>query len=452
LRRVNRLPQKFTESLRGKLGAEIASFAESLELPPPVSIRSNPAKAPPSLLSDAVGWCQYGRYLPIRPVFTLDPLFHGGAYYVQEASSMFLEQAFQQTVDPGQPLNVLDLCAAPGGKSTHILSLINRESLLVSNDVIRSRASILSENIQKWGYPNAIVSNNDPADFGKLTGFFDVMVVDAPCSGEGLFRKEPEAIEEWSPENVQLCASRQKRIIADVWDALRENGIFVYCTCTYNRDENEENLKWLQNNHAVEFVRLKIDPAWGVEEVKEGKMTGYRFFPHRAKGEGFFLAIIRKLAAVQSLRIKPKRAIAEPLKKVRERLNEWIIDSKSATFFQFNDLVFYAPSSKTREVEFLTQFLKVMYAGTNLASVKHEKLIPDHALALSVDLNQGAFPVVALNLDDALKYLRRENIQLTGTPPGFTLLTYEKLPIGWVNVLSNRVNNMYPSEWRIRMK
>jgi 16S rRNA C967 or C1407 C5-methylase (RsmB/RsmF family)/NOL1/NOP2/fmu family ribosome biogenesis protein len=446
------LPEKFEESIRRQLGSEFPPFLASLHETPPVSVRRHPLKMGEGQDSQRVPWSRSGHYLSSRPVFTLDPILHAGGYYVQEASSMFLEQALLQTVDLSQPLNVLDLCAAPGGKSTHILSLINRESLLVSNEVIRSRSSILSENIQKWGYPNAIVSNNDPADFGKLTGFFDVMVVDAPCSGEGLFRKEPEAMDEWSAENIQLCASRQKRIVADVWAALRENGIFIYCTCTYNRYENEENLKWLQANHAVEFMRLSIDPAWGVEEVTEGSVTGYRFFPHRTHGEGFFLAVIRKLEPTEPLRIKPKRALAEPLKKVRERLNEWIVDSQPATFFQFNDLVFYAPSAKKREVEFLTQFLKVMYAGTNLASVKHEKLVPDHALALSVDMNKDAFPVVNVLLDEALKYLRKETLQIDGAPPGFTLLTYEKLPIGWVNVLANRVNNMYPSEWRVRMK
>src|SRR5690349_17313185 len=301
---MTRLPEEFEQSMRHQLGSEFPSFLASLEEAPPVSVRSNPLKEVEGVGVMRVPWSQYGHYLASRPVFTLDPAFHAGGYYVQEASSMFLEQALTQAVDLRQSLNVLDLCAAPGGKSTHILSLVNRDSLLVSNEVIRSRASVLSENIQKWGYPNSIVSNNDPADFGKLTGFFDVIVVDAPCSGEGLFRKEPEAMEEWSPDNVQLCASRQKRIVADVWPALREEGIFIYCTCTYNRHENEENLRWLQENHAVEFLKLNIDPAWGVEEVRDGKMTGYRFFPHRAKGEGFFLAVVRKIETVEPLRIK----------------------------------------------------------------------------------------------------------------------------------------------------
>ncbi|MEX2233333.1 MAG: RsmB/NOP family class I SAM-dependent RNA methyltransferase, partial [Cyclobacteriaceae bacterium] len=261
------LPVKFEESIHRKLGGALPGFLKSLQEPPPVSIRIHPVKSQHQIADERVPWSKYGEYLPTRPQFTLDPLFHAGSYYVQEASSMFLEQALKQSVNLDQSLNVLDLCAAPGGKSTHLLSLLNRDSLLVSNEAIRSRASILSENIQKWGYPNTIVTNNDPADFRKLKGFFDVIVIDAPCSGEGLFRKNPDAMDEWSPENVQLCAGRQKRILSDAWDSLRENGVLIYCTCTYNESENEDNLRWLQENYSVEFLKLSTDPSWGVDEV-----------------------------------------------------------------------------------------------------------------------------------------------------------------------------------------
>ena len=445
------LPPKFDEFIRPQLGNEYPQFLASLQQAPPVSIRKHPIKNVRLEHHQPVPWTDYGQYLELRPVFTLDPLFHGGSYYVQEASSMFLEQALRQSVDLKEPLNVLDLCAAPGGKSTHILSLINRDSLLVSNETIRSRAAILSENVQKWGYPNSIVTNNDPADFKKLSGFFDVIVVDAPCSGEGLFRKEPEAMNEWSPEKVQLCAARQKRIVADVWDALRQNGTFIYCTCTYNSLENEDNLRWLAANHEVESVKLSIDPAWGMEEVDANGLLGYRFFPHKVNGEGFFLAAMKKRDAVGIARIKPKKAVAQPLARVRERLTSWILDHREATFFQFNDLIFYAPSAKAREIEFLLQYLKIMYAGTNVATLKHDKLIPDHAVAMSVEVDKENFPCCEVSEEDALKYLRREVPLLRDATPGFTLLTYKQLPIGWVNVLPNRVNNMYPPGWKIRM-
>jgi 16S rRNA C967 or C1407 C5-methylase (RsmB/RsmF family)/NOL1/NOP2/fmu family ribosome biogenesis protein len=445
------LPENFTASMHEKLGQQYKVFLESLEQPAPVSIRIHPKKFTESGFFEAVPWSDFGRYLPSRPVFTLDPLFHAGSYYVQEASSMFLEQVVKQSVDLTKSMSVLDLCAAPGGKSTHLLNLLNRESLLVTNDAIRSRASILSENIQKWGYPNAVVTNNDPADFNRLKGFFDVVVVDAPCSGEGLFRKDAQAIDEWSPENVLLCSARQKRIIADVWDAVKENGIFIYCTCTYNTLENEENLKWLQQHNNTEFLKVNVQPEWGIEEVHENNMFAYRFFPHQTRGEGFFIAVVRKTGSTEQLRLKGKRNLTPPLKKTQEKLRDWISVSGAENFFQFNDLLFYTPSSKAQEIEFLLQHLKIMYAGTNLATLKHEKLIPNHALALSVELRKENFLTADLTEAEAIKYLRRDAIYLEAAPVGFTLITYKNVPLGWANVLSNRVNNMYPSDWRIRM-
>lgn len=445
------LPESFQESLRLQLGDDLPLFVASLHDRPPVSIRTHPFKNNGTHRFEPVPWSAFGRYLPARPSFTLDPLFHAGSYYVQEPSSMFLEQALRQTVDLDQPLNVLDLCAAPGGKSTHILSLINRQSLLVSNEVIRSRALILSENIQKWGYPNALITNNDPADFRELPGFFDVMVIDAPCSGEGLFRKDEDAMDEWSPHAVQLCSARQKRILAEAWGALKENGILIYCTCTYNGFENEENLRWLSENYGGEFLPLNTDPTWGVHEVRERGVTGYRFFPHRARGEGFFLSVFRKTASSETLRMKGKGAVARPSKKIQNRLEHWINNFAAATCFQFNDLLFYTPAFREKEVDYLLQRLKIVYAGTNLAAVKHEKLIPAHALALSVEINRNSFPKVQLDEPDALRYLRREAFPLPGNP-GFTLVTFNDLPLGWVNILPGRVNNLYPSEWRIRLE
>lgn len=446
------LPEKFEENIQRQLGAEFPAFLASLREPPPVSIRFNALKYPAAARHQPVPWSAFGTYLDTRPMFTLDPLFHAGCYYVQEASSMFLEQALKQSAGLHKPLNVLDLCAAPGGKSTHLLSMLHRDSLLVSNEAIRSRASILSENIQKWGFPNALVTNNDPADFQRLKGFFDVMVVDAPCSGEGLFRKDPHAMDEWSPENVKLCASRQKRIVADAWDALREDGILIYCTCTYNESEDEENLKWLREEQDVAFVKLSIAPAWKVQEIEQDGVIAYRFFPHKTKGEGFFISVMRKTEVTKPLLIKNKNSLATPGKKIQERLRDWIAPTGGVSMFQFQDLIFHIPELKARESEFLLQHLKIVYAGTNLARQKHDKLIPEHALALSVELNRDSFPAADVSEVDAIRYLRKDVIQLEDKPAGFTLLTYNGVAVGWVNVLPNRVNNMYPSEWRVRME
>src|SRR5579859_2899526 len=245
------LPTPFAGRMQKQLKLGWEKFLSAHHHPAPTSIRINSHKSN-SKNHERIPWTDFGYYLEQRPSFTLDPVFHGGAYYVQEASSMFLEQAVKQTVDLSQALQVLDLCAAPGGKSTHLLSLLNDQSLLVSNETIRSRATVLAENMQKWGHDNVVVTNNDPDDFRPLEGFFDLIVVDAPCSGEGLFRKDASAASEWSEEQVDLCALRQRRILNQVWPSLKANGILVYCTCTYNEKENEENLIWLVEEKKAE--------------------------------------------------------------------------------------------------------------------------------------------------------------------------------------------------------
>ncbi|MFZ2906999.1 MAG: rRNA methyltransferase [Cyclobacteriaceae bacterium] len=443
------LPKEFEDTLRAKLGGSYEQFLGSLQLPSPVSIRINPNKQF-TIEGGPIAWSKFGKYLKERPVFTLDPAIHAGVYYVQEASSMFLEQAIVQAVDVTKPIRVLDLCAAPGGKSTHILSLLHHDSLLVSNEVIRSRAFILSENIQKWGHMNVVVTNNDPEHFSTLTGFFDVIVVDAPCSGEGLFRKDSNAMNEWSPANVDLCSKRQRRILADVWPALKTNGVLIYSTCTYNNKENEETLQWLQQQHDIESIPLTIDTSWNIEAIQDKTIHGYRFYPHKVKGEGFFLSAIRKTGTQQEFRLKSKNKIATPPKKIIEQLKSWVLN-ESVQFYSWNDIAHAIPGNQVEEIEFLINHLKIIQAGTPIASAKHDKLIPEHAAALSIELQKDNFQQIDVNLEDALHYLRKEPIQLSNTPKGFALVTYNRLPLGWINVLDNRSNNLYPKEWRIRM-
>jgi 16S rRNA C967 or C1407 C5-methylase (RsmB/RsmF family)/NOL1/NOP2/fmu family ribosome biogenesis protein len=449
---VENLPAPFVQKMQDQLKDAFPDFIKSLQEQPPVSIRLNPEKHFHVEGTTFVPWTTHGRYLPERPVFTLDPAFHGGAYYVQEASSMFLEQAIKQCVDVSQPLYVLDLCAAPGGKSTHLASLIHAESLLVSNEVIRSRASILSENIQKWGSNNVVVTNNDPEDFKRLPGFFDVMVIDAPCSGEGLFRKDADAMHEWSEDNVILCSKRQRRIVSDVWSSLKENGILIYSTCTYNPEENEENLQWLKQERDVEFLKLTVDNAWGAVEVDQDGIIGYHFYPHKVKGEGFFISVIRKKESEETLRVKNARSnFQSPSKKILEQLQRWVVDAGNIAFIQREDLVQFFPSTLSQAIDILAKNLRLVSAGTFAATVKHDKLIPEHAMALSVRLNREHFSVLDLNVDDALRYLRKETLSITPDQMGFTLMLYQNIPIGWGNVLPNRINNLYPAEWRIRM-
>jgi NOL1/NOP2/sun family putative RNA methylase len=446
------LPAPFVQKMQHQLKEAFPDFIKRLQEQPPVSIRLNPEKDFYVENTTVVPWTTHGRYLPQRPVFTLDPAFHGGAYYVQEASSMFLEQAIKQCVDLSEAQYVLDLCAAPGGKSTHLASLINNESLLVSNEVIRSRASILSENIQKWGSNHVVVTNNDPEDFKRLPGFFDVVVIDAPCSGEGLFRKDADAMHEWSEDNVILCSKRQRRIVGDAWSSLKENGILIYSTCTYNPEENEENLQWLKQEHDVEFLTIKIDDTWGAVEVEQDGITGYHFYPHKVKGEGFFISVIQKKEREETLRLKNARSnFQSPSKKVLEQLQHWVVNPEAIAFIQREDLVQFFPSTLGQAIDVLAKNLRLVSAGTFAATVKHDKLIPEHAMALSVKLNRDHFPVLDLNVDDALRYLRKETLSITPDQTGFTLMLYQNIPVGWGNVLPNRINNLYPAEWRIRM-
>lgn len=416
--------------MRERLGNEFQSFKKSLESTPPVSVRLNIQKMGDLPGETNIPWCYSGFYLKERPVFTLDPHFHAGCYYVQEASSMFLEQAVKASVDLNKPLRVLDLCAAPGGKSTHLLTLLNHQSLLISNEVIHSRASVLSENIQKWGHLNVVVTNNDPKDFTTLTGYFDLIVVDAPCSGEGLFRKDNAAIEEWSEDNVNLCALRQRRILSDVWPSLKENGVLIYCTCTYSEVENEDNLKWLSQQNDVEFIDLPSFP--GVQETK----PGYRFLPHKVNGEGFFIAAIRKLSKENSIKIKS--TTIKPSK-----INPgWL--RGDIQYVELNNLLLAVPEEDLPPLTFVSR-------GMAVATIMRNKLVPEHAVSLAVGLQEDAFPVINLPKEEALKYLAKETIMPTTQERGFAIVSYEGSNLGFVNQLGNRLNNLYPSNWRIRM-
>jgi NOL1/NOP2/fmu family ribosome biogenesis protein len=364
---------------------------------------------------------------------------------------MFLEHAIRTHVDLGRPLNVLDLCAAPGGKSTHLLSLLSPSSLLVANDTIRSRVPLLSENLERWGHCNVVICNNDPADFGRLTGFFDVIVVDAPCSGEGLFRKNPDATSQWSPKAVERCAARQRRILADVWPALKEGGIMIYSTCTYNRQENEENLAWFSSLHGIEFLSVDTPDEWGVAR-SDGDVIGYRFFPHRVRGEGFFLSVLRKSEVPGTGRSgKAKSMLSNPPADAVRRLRPWIRNADDLFFFIHDNTLHFLPSLKHEDVSWIVQNLTILSAGTAAATVKHSKLVPQHSLALSICLERSQVATLPVDEAGAIAYLRKEPVHASPEKGGYAVVTFNDLPLGWVNVLGNRINNLFPSNRRIRM-
>ncbi|TMI71770.1 MAG: Fmu (Sun) domain protein [Bacteroidetes bacterium] len=457
-----KLPDSLMNSLTSVVGFDREAFEKVHASDEQVtSIRINPSKLseaplPPEggIWDFAVSWSQYGYYLNKRPSFTFDPLFHAGCYYVQEASSMFLEQALRQTMDISGSLKVLDLSAAPGGKSTHIQSLISKESLLVSNEVIRSRANTLKENIIKWGSDNVIVTNNDPKDFSKVEDYFDVIVADVPCSGSGLFRREPEAIEEWSENNVSLCSQRQQRILADALPALKKDGILIYSTCSYSKEEDEKIAEWLTGTLAVndrgptfESCRLSIDKFPGIIETISGNGTyGYRFWPDKIKGEGFFIACFRKRGGGET-ETRHKARMMNPGKKELATIGKWIRMGDHELIRRENTI--YAWSSwLSDDMSYILSKLKVIYSGVRVGELMKDKLVPDHALAMSKLVNDSV-ERVELNYDQAIQYLQRKDLKLEGVVAGWKLACYQNHPLGWMNVLANRINNYYPKELRI---
>lgn len=447
------LPQDFISRIENQHGINSVDFFKSLESDAPLSIRINPVKWKKALNMEKVPWCQTGFYLPARPSFTLDPYFHGGAYYVQEAGSMLLEQAYI-TIKQEEPLLVLDLCAAPGGKSTHLLSLLKPDDLLVTNEVIRSRAVILQENIQKWGYSNVVVTNNDPKDFGQLKNLFDVVLVDAPCSGEGLFRKDPSAIGEWSVNNTQLCSSRQKRIISEAWECLKPGGYLIYSTCTFNPGENEENLQWLAEQNDAGSIEIITDTTWNIDTILYNNIIGYQTFPHKTRAEGFFIGILSKNGNPEKNKkqnkTSAKKWITPPLKIVSNFVN-WIKNAQNEDFLQNGDECFYLKSDWHPIVSVFEKHLNIIQAGTPVATYKGAQFSPHPALALSSDFNIDVFQNENLSAEISLKFLQRDNIHIEGNHTGWIAVCYKNIPLGWMKNIGNRSNNYFPKEKRIRM-
>jgi 16S rRNA C967 or C1407 C5-methylase (RsmB/RsmF family)/NOL1/NOP2/fmu family ribosome biogenesis protein len=441
-----KLPEAFVIRTKKILGKEYLELEKALEESPPISIRvNNKIEYQPSDMH--VAWSKSGYYLKQRPLFTADPLFHAGAYYVQEASSMFLEEAVKQHFPKAK--TVLDLCAAPGGKSTLLSQVLTEDSLLVSNEIISSRAHILAENLIKWGNPNVVVTNNKPTDFASLPGFFDVIVVDAPCSGEGMFRKDSGAILEWSENNITFCVARQREIISSVWEALKEDGILVYCTCTFNRDENEENVKWICKKLGADLLPIDLQ---GNRDITKSDF-GYRFYPHKTKGEGFFISVLKR-SSITNRKYKSRNFEKKSIKFVTKSdittlsLTEperWMIINE-------NNLIKAYDKNRFNDFLFLNRKLKCIHSGILLGELKGSDFVPSESIALSKKINLNSVDTVDVDYNSAIAYLKKEAIFLPDSSRGYILICYKGLGLGWVKNLGNRCNNLYPREWRIRMK
>lgn len=419
------LPKEFEEYTRSLMGEELYSkLISGLAATPPVSIRLNPFKvAKDAYLEDEeqlnglqltpVPWAKDGYLLSERPSFTLDPLFHAGAYYVQEASSMFLDFIIRQLIK--EPVTMLDLCAAPGGKTTCAMAALPEGSILYSNEPIRTRANILAENVMKFGHPDIIVTNNYAKDYAKAKKTFDVILTDVPCSGEGMFRKDPNAINEWSTSNVDSCWKIQRSIVEDIWQCLKPGGILIYSTCTFNAHEDEENVQWIIDNLGADPIALEgVKEEWNITGALKGNLPVYRFIPGKTKGEGLFMAVMRKKG-------EPTQGSTPTILK------------------------------KERKISMKEKGLKVMTHGINPPTQKGKKTIPDISLALSINQKENDYPHIDVDRQTAINYLRREAITLPAdTPRGIVTITYKGLGLGFANNIGNRANNLYPQEWRIK--
>ena len=444
------LPVDFIESMHQHLGNEARQLVQALETEPVTSIRLNTKL---DVLTfdcdtDEVPWHVDGYYLSERPQFTLDPLFHAGCYYVQEASSMFVQQALEQYVDTSSI--VLDLCAAPGGKSTLISEYLGADGLQLSNEVVRQRVFILSENIQKWGNGNTVVTHNTAAELGeRCKHLFDCVLVDAPCSGEGMFRKDEQARSEWSLRAVKQCAERQRSILMDIWDALKPGGILIYSTCTFNEEENEKNMEWAAETLGANILPLDYELSWGITESS----VGYHFYPHKAKGEGFYICVLRKnndepLDAARIKAPKKETPIAHP--EYMPVMRSWLQHPDDWAIRYYDRFATAYPLKYKEIIEWLSTQLTCISTGFGLGEERGRGIAPQHSLSMLKDLRKEAFPNVALTREQALSYLRTEALMLAGIPLGLVLVTYEGVPLGFAKNVGNRLNNLYPNEWRIR--
>lgn len=457
------LPKPFIDDIQPLLPPEEwNAFVQALtEADASTSVRFRCEDVLSSRFPDAreVPWCREGRYLSQRPQFTLDPLLHAGAYYVQEASSMFVAHVIRSLMPAGTPVWALDLCAAPGGKSTAALQALPEGSQLVSNEIDRKRARILAENIQKWGNPNVSVTANAPADFTPLGPIFDLIITDVPCSGEGMFRKDAGAIDEWSPSKVRECVALQRKIVSNIWPCLKPGGLLIYSTCTFNTHEDEEMLQFIVDELSGEIQPIPLQPEWNIHPAITGPFapaihtgSACRFMPHFTQGEGLFMAAIRKpLHRVSNDSGKKGRDKGVRSTTKLPPLPQWV--SGRFVFEPNPDGTIRAIPEQHKPLHDLlvARKLYLLVSGVELGTPKGKDLCPAHALALNTALCRNAFPLAELDLNTALNYLRREAITLPeGTPTGYVLCTYQGHPLGFVKNIGNRSNNLYPAEWRIR--
>ncbi len=459
------IKEGFRKYLEEAIGEEKSLVAFSVfESPASTAVRKNPFKGGSCPEGRPVEWCRHGRILSERPQFTLDPHFHAGTYYVQDSSSMFVGHAFRHLLagihaPSVRPVRVLDLCAAPGGKTTDMAASL-REAfgdgfLLVANEVMKARAGVLADNVALWGDPNVVVISDDPRAFAALPGFFDIIVADVPCSGEGMFRKDEEAQRQWSEDNVALCEARQRRIVADVWPALAPEGVFIYSTCTFNKYENDGNVRWIADELGAQPLFEEDTLAPGGSVIKTA--LGYSLVPGHVEGEGQYCSALRKT----DMPYAKEPVFANGNRKkggsyAKEGVSANGVDISGLFTVEMNrrlrgETVTAVPKSLAQEVACLESSLHVIAAGCAVGTLKGRTLVPDADLALSTAFNLEAFPSAEVDRNTALAFLHRDAITLPDSPMGYVTIMYDGVPLGFVKNLGNRCNNLHPQSRRIRM-
>ena len=449
------LPIAFTERMRKQLGVEEAeSLFAALDSVSPVAVRLNPVKCGEEGVwcsGEAIAWSKNGRKLKERPSFTLDTAFHAGAYYVQEAASQFVDYIIAGEELQGK--RVLDMCSAPGGKTTIYSTAVGEEGLVVANEYVRSRANVLADNVRKWGMGNVLVTNNAPEHIAQFEGWFDMVAVDAPCSGEGMFRKEEVAREDWSEEAVKMCAARQLSIVREAWQSLRDGGLFIYSTCTFNEDEDEGLLRAFIEETGDVFEpsqSVEIDDAWGIVKGEVGAFQTFRFFPHKTDSEGLFVAIARKAEPTTQRTPKArKRVMQEVDKNSRKELAKWLQHPDNYTFAMVADTIYAYPSVQFKAVQTLSEGLTAIYSGVAMGQIFKGKLKPDWALSQYIGFERTAVAVEEVDEERALDYLRKIDIAVGDMAEGINLITHKGRALGFAKRVGARCNNLYPNSLKI---
>ena len=438
-------PVEFSQRMRKMLNDEYESFIEAFSdnaVYCGIRVNTNKNGVLEKVLSrlgypENVKWCPTGYYTAKDVISGRDPYHMCGLVYFQEPSAMSTVEALG--IEPGD--RVLDLCAAPGGKATHAAEKLRGEGLLVANEIIPKRSKILSENIQRMGIKNAIVTNESPEKLAeKYPSFFDKIIVDAPCSGEGMFRKEPQAIEEWSTEHTLSCAQRQRLILKSAFTMLKKGGRLVYSTCTFAPCENEGVAHWVLEN--IDGIRLCGIELEGMTDGKSEYVDSHfdlsgtkRIFPHKSKGEGHFVALFEKTEG--SINSFGKTYKCDKAKEFISFQKDNLNSNIEGEIISFGDNLYLMPES------FDIDKIKVVLPGLHLGVCKKGRFEPSHALCLA--LNREDFKRT-YTVDDAGKYYKGETLGYDGN--GWTAVLYDGYPIGWGKATGGVLKNHFPKYLR----